>query len=238
MSKEIKVIGLLIVITAALFLLPWKQISWGKIISAQREIVTVTGEAKTQQKNEMASFTAGVTVIKENKDEAVNEVNKKTKDLIDSVKDFGIPDKDIKTQNMSVYQTQDPYRSDISNKWSVNNSIEITLRDVTKVNDLSNLLNKSGATNIYGPNFRMDDTNNIEKTLYDSAISDAKDKASIIATASGRKLGKVVQVSEGAGGTSLYPMYAKDGIGGGGGAVSEPGSATVMKSLVVTFELQ
>jgi hypothetical protein len=236
-----KTVGILILVIIAAFVLPWRNINWGKL-SFQGETVVVTGESKTKQKNEVASFSAGVNVIKEKKEEAVDEVNKKINELITSVKDFGIPDEDIKTQSMSIYQQQEQPRylsSGDPNKvdeWVVNNTIEITLRDVSKTQELVDLLNKSGANNVYGPNFRIEETSDTEKGLVDSAIADAREKAEIIAKAAGRKLGKVVNVSEGGSGIS-YPMYSKaDGLGGG--AAVEPGTSTISKTLTVTFELK
>lgn len=229
----------LVVLCLALFILPFRKIEWGKFRWLQPETVTVTGEAKTTQKNQIANFSAGVNVVKEKKEEAVMEANQKMDALIKAVKDFGIPDKDIETQNMSVYQQQDPSKPKVSGSWSVNNSISITLRDTNKVNDLANLLNASGANNVYGPNFRMDDTSNVEKTLYEAAIQDAKDKATLIAKASGRKLGKVVTVNDNGISGSVYPVYALKSStdnGMGGGAVVEPGSATINKSMTVVFE--
>lgn len=230
------VLSILLIVAA--FVLPWNRINWGKIQYTQTEVVSVTGEANSKQKNQIASFTAGVNIIKDNKEEAVAEVNKKTSDLIESVKQFGIPAADIKTQNMSVYQQQDAYRTDVNNKWSVNNSVEIILRDVDKASALADVLNKSGANNVYGPNFRFDDTKNIENTLFDEAMKNAREKAELIAKASGRSLGKVISVSEGSSGSSIYPMMDKAMGLGGGGAPVEPGTGTVSKSLNVVFELK
>jgi len=232
-QMENKGVAVLILIIIAAFVLPWKNINWGKI-SFQSETVVVTGESETKQKNEVASFNAGINVINANKENAVAEVNKKINELINSVKAFGINVDDIKTQSMSVYQQQEVN----SNKWVVNNTVEIVLRDVTKTQELMDLLNKSGANNIYGPNFRIEETSDTEKSLVDSAMADAKEKAGIIAKSAGRRLGKVVNVIEGSSGNS-YPMYASikaDGLGGG--AVAEPGTSTISKTLTVSFELK
>ena len=236
-----KAVTVLVLVIIAAFVLPWRNINWGKL-SFQGETVVVIGESETKQKNEVASFSAGVNVIKEKKEEAVDEVNKKINELIASIKDFGISSEDIKTQSMSVYQQQEPIYSSAgypgkNGQWVVNNTIEITLRDVSKTQELVDLLNKSGANNVYGPNFRIDETSDTEKGLVDSAIADAREKAEIIAKAAGRKLGKVVNVSEGGGGIS-YPMYSLKADGLGGGAAAEPGSSTISKTLTVTFELK
>jgi uncharacterized protein YggE len=240
-NKDNKNVVILVLIIIAAFLLPWKNINWGKI-RFQEETVVVTGESKTKQKNEVASFSAGVNVINIKKEDAVAEVNKKINELIASVKAFGIAEGDIQTQSMSVYQQQEPIYSSSgqpgkNGQWVVNNTIEITLRDVAKTQELVDLLNKSGANNVYGPNFRIEETNDAEKGLVDSAIQDARDKAEIIAKAAGRKLGKVINVSEGSGGIS-YPMYAMKADGLGGGAAAEPGTSTISKTLTVTFEFK
>lgn len=228
-----KGVAVLILVIIAAFVLPWRNINWGRI-QFQGETVVVTGESKVKQINEVASFSAGVNVVNANKEQAIAEVDKKINELIDSIKAFGIASGDIKTQNVSLYQQQDP---NLSPKWVVNNTVEVTLRDVTKTQDLMNLLNKSGANNIYGPNFRIEESNETEKSLFDSAITDAREKATIIAKSAGRKLGKVVNVSEGSGGT-VYPMYSMKADGLGGGAAAEPGTSTISKTLVVSFELK
>jgi len=238
---ELIVLSVLLIIAA--FVLPWKNINWGRISTAPVEMVTVSGEAKTQQLNQIASFTAGVNAIKDNKEEAIKDVNDKMNALTEAIKTFGIPAADIKTQNLSIYQQQESYYDSgvqkmRSGQWNVNNSLEITLRDLTKATALAELLTKSGANNVYGPNFRFDDTSEAEKSLFAAAMEDAKSKAEIIAKASGRKLGKALVINEGASGSNLYPVYSlKDGMGGGGVPV-EPGSGTVSKTVTVSFGLE
>lgn len=231
---ENKGIVVLVLIIIAAFVLPWKNISWGKI-KFQEETVVVMGESETKQANEVASFSVGVNVIKEKKEEAVDEVNKRVKELTISIKDFGIVEGDIQTQNVNVYEQQETDKSK-NNQWVVNSTIEITLRDMSKANALMDLLNKSGANNIYGPSFRIENTTDTEKTLYNSAMADAKEKAGLIANSSGRKLGKVINVVEGGSG-NYSPIY-KTLSSGDGGAELSPGTSTISKTLTVTFEFK
>ncbi|HEX8923540.1 MAG TPA: SIMPL domain-containing protein [Patescibacteria group bacterium] len=233
---------LVVLVSGAAFLLPWKNINWGKVQFQNAEVVNVTGEAKTQQTNQIASYTAGVDSVKDSKSDAVAEVNKKVAAIIDAAKTFGIPASDIKTQNISIYQNEETYydngvQKSRKGQWRVNNSVEITLRKIDKASELADLLTSSGATNVYGPNFRLDDTSATEKGLFDQAMKDARDKAEIIAKASGRNLGKVVNVTVGGATNNVFPMYAKEGMGGGGAPV-EAGSGTVSTSINVTFELE
>ncbi|HOY61259.1 MAG TPA: SIMPL domain-containing protein [Candidatus Woesebacteria bacterium] len=231
-----KIIGTVVLVLILVWIVPWSRVNWGRIIWQQAEVVTVNGEARSQEKNQLANYSAGVMAQNMDKNAAITEVNTKMEDLIKSVKDFGIKEADIKTQSLSYYQ--EPKGGQNPGQWQVNNTIEIILRDIGRSSDLADLLAKSGANSVYGPNFMMDDTNEAEKGLYDAAIKDAKDKAESIARASGRTLGKILSVSDGAAGSNvIYPMSARDGAGGGGMSV-EPGSTTVYKNLTVTFELK
>ncbi|MBI4029544.1 MAG: SIMPL domain-containing protein [Candidatus Blackburnbacteria bacterium] len=226
----------------ALFTLPFSQIDWGNVHFTPGKTITVTGQSQTKQKNQVANFTAGVNAVNDNKDQAVGEVNKKMTDIIKSVKDFGVKSEDIQTQNISVYQTQESYydadgrQKTRPGQWQVSNSIQITLRDVSRASDFANLLTASGANNVYGPNFSLESSKDAENQLLQDAIEDAKKKAATVATASGGKLGKVISVTEG---TQSYvtPLFAREGMGGGG-APTEPGSTTTGKTVTVVFQLQ
>lgn len=204
--------------------------------------VTVSGFAKTQQNTQVASFYVGVYSVGDDKEKAITEVNSKIEGVIKTAKDFGIKDTDIKTQNMSVYQQEEPYIENTRQKtrkgqWRADNNISITLREVDKATELSAALFKTGANSVSGPNFAVDDTNDSETALIDEAIKNAKTKAEQIAKASGRKLGKVMRVEE-AGTSSVYPMYDRAASSGIGGAPMEPGTSTITKTLTVTFGLK
>jgi len=201
-----------------------------------RKTVTVSGTATTKETNQVASFSAGVMVQNMDKNKAITEVNGKTDELKKAVKGFGIKAADIQTQNLSYYQ--EPKGSTNPGQWQVNNSVEITLRDVTKASELADLLAKTGATNVYGPNFRLDEDNKAANGLFDEAIKDAKTKAESMAKASGRKLGKVLNVTEGASSSGVYPMYDRAMGAGGVAAPIEPGSQTVSKTVTVVWELR
>lgn len=203
------------------------------------EVVTVIGEATSQQKNQMAVFSAGVEAVNDKKEIAVKEVNDKMEALIKAVKEFGIKEEDVKTQNISVYQNEETYYEGGVQKvrkgqWRVNNGIDITLRNIDQANKLSELLTNSGANNVWGPNFSINDSSDLEKTMYQQAIDDAKERAKAISVASKRKLGKILSVSEVNDG-GIMPAYKDAGMGG---SPIEAGSTQIYKSVTVTFELK
>lgn len=226
------------------FIMPWQSVHWGKVELSPSSTVTVTGLAESQQKSQVANYSAGVSAVNDDRETALSEVDQKVTAIIDAVKGFGIADEDIKTQNLNIYQSEEQYYEDGVSKqrpgqWRVSNTIEIKLRDVNRAQELASILTQSGATNIYGPNFTLDDTKEAEIALIDAAIANAREKAEKIAASSNRQLGVVIFVNEGTS-QGVSPVFSRleSGGGGGGGGPIEPGTGTVSKSVTVTFELK
>jgi len=217
-------------------------IEWGSFSMKPARTVTVYGQSQEKRTNEIASYNAGVNEVDADKQKAIDKVNTTVDTILEQVKAFGIPEEDIQTQNISINRIDDAYNLNNPSsqvKWAANNSIEITLRDVTKANELADILARSGATNVYGPNFRLDDEVRSEDELLQSAIEDAREKAQGVANASGARLGKILTVDETLTQQS-YPVMMRDSAGFGGGApmAVEPGTSTVSKSVLVIFELR
>lgn len=219
--------------------------SWGKLQWLPTDTVTVIGMAKSDTKTQIAYFSAGVNAYNDDKQIAVDEVNRKVSTIIDAVKTFGVVPADIKTENMNIYQNQESYYEDGRQKyrpgqWNVGSTVSIKLRNVDQASALAGVLSKSGATNVNGPSFTFDDTSAIADSLTADALKDAEKKASAVAQSTGRKLGGVVQVTEGyTPNVQYYPIGGGfGGGGGGGGAPMEAGSGTVTKTMTVTYKLE
>ena len=221
-----------------------------KVVSqpVQPAMITVTGQAEVDTLPQIAYFSATVSELNADKDTAVNQVNSAMDTLITAVKTFGIDDSDIKTQQASVYEVDEGGPEIMifppqprQQGWQASNSIDITLRDIEKASALTDLLNGSGATSVSGPSFTMDDTADLEIQLLTEAIADAKEKAQTTAQAAGRRLGKVITVSESGNVMPLYYRGMEAAVGSVDVAVPapiEPGTQTSSKTVTVVFELR
>lgn len=240
--------GLIIlgVFLGGLLLFPWRLVDWGKIRMAEEEIVTVSGYASGVVENNLASFTASVEAFGDDKEKVTEEVNKGMSSLVEKIKEFGIEDKDIQTQRVSVYQRDEVLREDSGwtgrvreGQWQASNSVEITLRKVERASELATLLSEAGAVNVYGPRLRVDSDGRkeAENSLMKEAVENAREKAKMMADAAGKKLGGVVQIVESGVSNSVFEMSAKLPAAGGGVPI-ETGSSEVSKSVTVVFELK
>lgn len=235
------VLGFLII--GWVFLTAVDRLGFGLSSMFSRRSITVTGSANRQDTNQLASFNATISSKNVDKATAVSEVNQKSEKLIADLKAFGIADKDFKTQSLNIYRDQSPYWEDGVQKfrdgdWNASISVDITLRDLAKSGDLTDLLAKADTSNIWGPNYSLNEGEPEKAALLKQAFDNAKSKADSLAGGMNSSIGKVLSVVEGSQyGSPIYPL--KDsGMGGGGGGGLEPGSSSVSTSLTVTFELK
>lgn len=239
-----------LILFAAIYFFPWGTITWGRIILQNQGLITVTGYAEATEKNQIAQFSAGVNALNADKTTAVNEVNTKMAALIKAVKASGVADADIKTQQISVYQMQEriqpmmypqPAGKVTLGQWNASNTVEITLRDVAKAGSLADILTASGANNIYGPNFQLDNSQAAQDKLVGAAVADAKVKAEAMAAASGAKLDKVISINEYGQSPIVYPMMAGAGMAKSDLAVPAPtevGTTKLSKTVTVVWSLK
>lgn len=232
-----------IILFAGTFFIPWHFVDWGGVQIEPTNTITITGEAKRKEKNQIASFDISVRTSNENREVATKEVNTKIESIIAAVKKFGIKPDDIESGSINMSRYDETYWDNGVSKrrpgpWNVSNSLDVILRDTEKASEFTELLWNSGATGVYGPNFSIDDSTAAEQELLGEAIKDAVKKADVLANSSGRKLGKIISVTEGSQSISAYRYTATEELGGGGGVPVEPGTGTVYKSVTVMFELK
>ncbi|HSX39095.1 MAG TPA: SIMPL domain-containing protein [Candidatus Saccharimonadales bacterium] len=211
-----------------------------------KDSITVVGTSNGSTPNQVATFTGTVMAINSDKSSAVDDMNRKVADVLAAVKDAGVPDADVKTQNINVYQEQvwnQTKQISEYKDWHAATDITIKLHDIKKASSVATLLasSKLDVSNLYGPNLTVENTSKTDADLLSLALLDARQKAEALATASGRSLGKVMNVTENSYGVAVPIMYDNmmaKGMGGGGGTSVSPGSTDITKSVTVTFKLR
>ena len=205
--------------------------------------ITVSGKAEVQITNQISSYSVTVEKHDSDKTKAVEAATKGSSDVVEAVKLLGVEAKDIKTQNLNVYRREEPYYEDGVTKykpgdWYASYTVDITLRDLTKSEVLTEALIKIENSTMWGPNLRVDDSKIDEAAILAQAIENAKQKATRLAISSGKRLGEIVSIVEGSVSDGYPLVKTMDGMGGGGGFSVEPGSSTVTKTVTVTFRLK
>ena len=236
MNKFLLAVAFLLIGVAATWFTPW---------SRPRAMITVTGEAKQSVANQIANFNVTVTQMDKDKQTAVEAVNQEMDKIIKTVKELGIEAKDITTQNVSVYEVGQPeimiyppLPNSGEKQWQASNGLEIILRNIDQAQALADLLQGFPLAQVSGSGFSVDDTNAADADLLTEAVADARQRGEKIAAASGRKLGKVLTVTEGIS-NQPGPLYRAMEAGT---AITptpvEPGSSQMSRTVTVVFELK
>jgi hypothetical protein len=208
------------------------------------ETVTVIGTGKATLTPDRYSFNVGVQTIGTTVDDAVRENNDRVASVIDALKKAGATAAEIRTSNFSIYPQQNYQQGKLPQitGYQVNNSITVT-RD--KIGDAGKLLQaglNAGVNTSSGLQFLVSDPSRGRDEGMRAAFMDARAKASTLARAAGRMIGRALTISEGVE-PSRPPVYQAMAMAGGRAAASqevpvESGTQEVSYTVTVTFELR
>jgi hypothetical protein len=159
--------------------------------------VSVTGQAIAYATPDIAHITIGVRSENVDAREAVAANNAQANQLMDALKKLGIDEKDLRTSSFNIYP-QDEYDQEgkrTGTRFVVENTIYVTLRDLSKVGDILSGAVEAGANTIYGISFDVEDKSTLIESARNEAIRDARSQAESIATAAGVQLGEIQSIN-------------------------------------------
>jgi len=203
----------------------------------------VTGETSITAVPDKAQVDLGITINNRTVKAAQDQANTVINDITKALKEMGVDAKDIKTQNYSINPSYD-YASGTQRitGYNVDATLEVTLKDFTKLNDVIDAATSLGANQVHGVSFSLSEEKQkeIDKQAREEAIADAKTKAQELANIAGMKLGKIINIIENTPytGGGIRPMYemAADAKSALEPTQIQPGSNTYQYSVVLSYE--
>jgi len=210
---------------------------------AQQRTINVTGNSEVILTPDIAYISIGVHTQADTAKDAVASNNTETQAVIDAIQAQGIDPKDIRTTNFSVYQqTQTGPNGETQGIIFVtDNTVYVTMRDLTKIGGILDASIAAGANSIYGITFDVQNKDAALGTGRDQAMADAQSQAEQLAKAAGATLGAVQSVTYYSNTPVPYVYDTKAlpaGIGGGGSVPISSGQLTLTVSVSVTYALK
>ena len=212
--------------------------------NANVRTLSVSGSGEALLAPDIAYIYVGVHTENATAAQAVEENTTQTEKLMQAIRDFGIDAKDIRTTNFSIYPMDryDPSTGLPSGEkvYAVDNTVYVTVRDLTKLGDLLDTAVQAGANNINSVQFDVAEKDEALKQARAEAVKDAESQAQSLAQAAGLSIGEIQSISFSE--AQPYPIF--DGKGGGGAVAAEaavpiqPGQLTFTVSVNVTYELR
>jgi uncharacterized protein YggE len=211
---------------------------------AQPRTINVTGNAQVILAPDIAYISIGVHSEAKSATEAVANNNTQTQAVIDAIKGQGVDAKDIQTTNFSVYQQEkySPSGEDLGSYFMTDNTVYVTMHDISMIGDLLDASINAGANNIYGITFDVQDKETALATGRDQAMADAQAQADELAKAAGATLGAVQSINYYS--SAPTPIYydtkaaAPAAVGGGGSVPISSGQLTLTVSVSVSYALR
>jgi hypothetical protein len=251
-SMRITVIGVATIL--ALFLLAETASvaqSLGRSTTPPADTITVQGSGEATLAPDIARVSFTVQHTAKAVADAQAATTKQGNAALAAVEQVGVAAKDVKTTSYNITPQYTytscpanvicPRTSTVSG-YQVSQTIQVTLRDLTKVGDLLAALGTLGVQNVSGPSFALADTNAGPDAARADAIANAKSQAALLAGQLGVHLGRLVSFNE----NSPYPIYSATksdmALGAGGAVAPSPaipaGENTYTATVSLTYEIR
>ncbi|MFH1181154.1 MAG: SIMPL domain-containing protein [bacterium] len=211
-------------------------------VQSNTNTIVVSGHGEIFIKPDLAKTSFSVLTEAKTAAAALSENAQKMNAVIDFAKGQGIEAKDLKTTNFSIYpryEWQDKGSKRILVGYEVNQSLQVKIRDLTKVGAIIEGATKAGANQVGDLQFTIDQEDEFKKQAREAAIKEAKDKAKELASQLGVKLARIINFSESGNGPIFYGLerMALPAAGGGEPQI-ETGENKIEVQVVITYEIK
>ena len=203
------------------------------------------GESEIVSIPDQATVNLGFTITEKTVEAAQEKANTVTNSIVTAVKELGVDGKDIKTINYSIYPEYD-YSGSVQKVtgFRVDNTVQVTLKDTTLMNQVIDTGAEQGANQIGGVQFSLstEKTKELTRQARKEAIEEAKANAQELASLAGMRLGKIINISESRQDGNEYPMMDARAYGAGGQKEMseptqiEPGTSLFKYSVYLSYE--
>lgn len=179
----------------------------------QPRMISVNGTGKIYLAPDVAYVIVGVQSQDENVGAALTKSHEKAQAIAAKLQELGIEAKDIQTSSFNIYPSQQysPEGQPTTMLYVVDNTVSVTVRDLTLLGKLLDEAVRAGANSINGINFDLLDRAKAVADARELAITDARSQADAIAQAAGVSIESLYNMSVYLS-DAAAPMY--DGKGG------------------------
>jgi uncharacterized protein len=203
--------------------------------------ITVAGSGKSFLAPDIATISIGVRTEDEDPAQAMAVSNDQAQTITDALQEMGVAARDIQTTSFNIYPNQQYNESGtpISTTYVVENTVSVTVRDLSVLGELLGASVEAGANQIYGIQFDVEDREEALSQARVAAIEDARAKAEALAEAAGVSLGELESISE----VSGFPQPFFEGRGGAAETAAadvpiSPGQLTITVDVNMVFGIE
>jgi len=230
--------------TALLFaplLLAAAGAAWAQSAAGDGTLLSVSAQAEATRVPDVATISAGVVTQAADANAAMQANAKQMDGVMRAIRDAGIAERDIQTSGINLnpqYRYAENQPPEITG-YQASNTVRIKVRDIGKLGGVLDALVASGANQVNGPSFEIDQPEAAYDEARRAALVKARARAKMYADALGVRVRRIVSIDEGGGfqPPMPMPMMARAEKGAAYDTAVSPGETTLSANLNVVFEL-
>ena len=159
--------------------------------------ISVSGTGEIRVSADTAVISLGVNARDKDVLKAQQKVNESIAAIRAALTEQGISEENINTEFINIYVTYD-YRDDQEEveAYNASSTLAIKVTEMDKVGAIIDAAFSAGANTLNGISFSASDTSEAKSEALREAVADAKNKADVLAEASGLKITGIESLSE------------------------------------------
>ncbi|WP_434027620.1 SIMPL domain-containing protein [[Pseudomonas] boreopolis] len=210
-------------------------------IPADGTLLNIASEAEAKRVPDVASLSAGVVTQAPDGDTAMRQNAQQMEKVMQAIRGAGIAEKDVQTSGITLYP-QYTYKEGENPRitgYQASNTVNLKVRDLTRLGKVLEVLAAQGANQINGPSFEIDKPEPVYDEARIAALKQAQARAETYAKSLGLRVRRIVSISEGrGGGVRPMPMMRMQAMAADAATPPvSPGETSLSVNLDVTFEL-
>ena len=211
-------------------------------IAGESRTIQVQGEATIKASPDQAQITFGVETEGSTSAEALNRNSELMNKVIAALKQAGIQDKDIQTQNVSVYPNYrhsgpvDQEGVPAISGYLASNQVSVLTNRLDQISSLIDKAVQAGANQMHGISFSVANTEAVYHQALEEALDVARGRAERLSRAADARLGKILAI-DASGGDSVVIPYAGGRAARDMATPIEPGQVETRAQVRVVWEL-
>jgi uncharacterized protein len=202
--------------------------------------VTVSAQSRVQVEAEVIEIGATVVTRAKTLDDLQKSIESKGQALVSYARAFGLAEEDIVVLSTSTSQNYGKEDENVeATSFDASRGYSFTLRQIPRYVEFISGLMKNGARLASAPRMRCADEKKHRDKAYTDAMALARDKAQLLAAASGQHLGKAIKIEAEESDYDMLNFY----YNGGGSGNSSSSTTRIQKvpigaKVTVTYALE
>ena len=189
---------------------------------------------------DVATLSTGVVTQAADANAALKANSAQMNKVVAAIRAAGIAERDIQTSGINInpqYRYAENQPPTITG-YQASNTVNIKVRDIAKLGEVLDALVASGANQVNGPSFEIDQPEAAYDEARQAALKKAQARAEMYAKSLGLRVRRIVSISEGGGFRPPMPMMKAMAMDARmESAPVSPGETTLSANLDVVFEL-